>query len=261
MPGLERGEPPHVLQVERVEEEEPAERGEGGDGDDARPRRRERTGRSAGRSGARPARCSQTRSADQRHGGHGEGAQDQRRRPAPTRGLDDAVGERGQEGDHEHLPGDVDLPGDGGLGLGDVADGPGSAPTRPMGMLIQKIDRHPTEVTSTPPTPGPAPWTPRPRRPRPRWPGPARGGSVNVLVMIDMATGLSIDPPTAWTMRKTMSSVRLGARLHSSEPADEGHQPDEEGAPTPEAVGGRAGEHEQAGQHQGVGVHRPLQAR
>ena len=36
--------------------------------------------------------------------------------------------------------------------------------------------------------------------------------------MIDMATGFSIDPPTAWTMRKTISIARVGARLHSSEP-------------------------------------------
>ncbi len=45
-------------------------------------------------------------------------------------------------------------------------------------------------------------------------------GMVKVLVMIDMATGLSIDPPTAWTMRKTMSRVRLGAKLQRSEPAE-----------------------------------------
>ena len=44
-------------------------------------------------------------------------------------------------------------------------------------------------------------------------------GMVKVLVMIDMATGFSIDPPTACTMRKTMSVVRFGARLHSSDPA------------------------------------------
>ncbi|GGX60505.1 hypothetical protein GCM10010510_00940 [Streptomyces anandii JCM 4720] len=43
-------------------------------------------------------------------------------------------------------------------------------------------------------------------------------GSVKVLVMIDMATGLSIEPPTACTMRKTTSSSRLGAREHSSDP-------------------------------------------
>ncbi len=44
-------------------------------------------------------------------------------------------------------------------------------------------------------------------------------GSVNTLRMIDMATGLSIEPPTACTMRKAISSLRLGARLHSSEPS------------------------------------------
>ena len=33
-PGLQRGEPTHVLEVERVEEEEPTEGGEGRDGDD-----------------------------------------------------------------------------------------------------------------------------------------------------------------------------------------------------------------------------------
>ena len=42
--------------------------------------------------------------------------------------------------------------------------------------------------------------------------------SVNVLVMIDIATGLSMDPPMAWTIRKTISQPRPGARLHSSEP-------------------------------------------
>jgi hypothetical protein len=42
---------------------------------------------------------------------------------------------------------------------------------------------------------------------------------VKVLVMIDMATGLSIEPPTAWIMRKAMSESRFGAREHSSEPA------------------------------------------
>lgn len=43
-------------------------------------------------------------------------------------------------------------------------------------------------------------------------------GSVKVLVMIDMATGLSMEPPIACTMRNTTSSSRLGAREHSSEP-------------------------------------------
>ncbi len=89
----------------------------------------------------------------------------------------------------------------------------------PTGMLIQKIDRHPTEDTSAPPTTGPrAMDTPTTAAQTPMAWARSRG-MVKVLVMIDMATGLSIDPPTAWTMRKTMSSVRSGATLHRSEPA------------------------------------------
>ena len=37
--------------------------------------------------------------------------------------------------------------------------------------------------------------------------------------MIDMATGLSIEPPIAWTMRNTTSVVRWGARLQRRDPA------------------------------------------
>lgn len=66
----------------------------------------------------------------------------------------------------------------------------------------------------TPPT---APHTPIARA---RW-----AGSVKVLVMIDIATGLSIAPPTAWTMRKTMSQFRLGASEHSREPAVKATRP------------------------------------
>ena len=42
-------------------------------------------------------------------------------------------------------------------------------------------------------------------------------GSVKVLVMIDIATGFSIEPPTACSTRNATSSSTLGARLHSSE--------------------------------------------
>lgn len=38
------------------------------------------------------------------------------------------------------------------------------------------------------------------------------------MVMIDIATGLSIEPPTACTMRKAISASRLGAAEHSAEP-------------------------------------------
>jgi hypothetical protein len=43
--------------------------------------------------------------------------------------------------------------------------------------------------------------------------------SVKVLEMIDSATGLSIEPPTACSMRKAINQPRLGARLHSSDPS------------------------------------------
>ena len=36
--------------------------------------------------------------------------------------------------------------------------------------------------------------------------------------MIDMATGLSIEPPTACTTRNVTSQPRLGATLHSNDP-------------------------------------------
>ena len=43
---------------------------------------------------------------------------------------------------------------------------------------------------------------------------------MNVLVMIDIATGFSIEPPTAWTIRNATSQPRPGATLHSSEPSE-----------------------------------------
>jgi len=44
-------------------------------------------------------------------------------------------------------------------------------------------------------------------------------GSMNVLVMMDMATGFSIEPPTACTIRNTTSQPSPGATLQSSEPS------------------------------------------
>ena len=88
----------------------------------------------------------------------------------------------------------------------------------PTGMLIQKIERQPRDETSTPPMTGPrAMETPTTAAHTPiAW---ARSwGSTNVLVMMDMATGLSIDAPTPWSMRNATRAPRLGARLHSSEP-------------------------------------------
>ena len=90
----------------------------------------------------------------------------------------------------------------------------------PTGRLIQKMERQPTEVTSTPPITGPsAMLTPTTAAHTPTACARSRG-FVKVLVMIDIATGLSIDPPTAWTMRKTTSVVWSGARLHRREPME-----------------------------------------
>ena len=50
-------------------------------------------------------------------------------------------------------------------------------------------------------------------------------GSVKVLVMIDIATGLSIDPPSACSIRNRPARPSLGARLHSSEPSVNSDRP------------------------------------
>ena len=50
-------------------------------------------------------------------------------------------------------------------------------------------------------------------------------GSSNTLRMIDIATGLSIDPPIAWSTRNATSSSRVGATPHSSEPSENTTRP------------------------------------
>ncbi len=92
-------------------------------------------------------------------------------------------------------------------------------------MLIRKIDGQPAASTRKPPISGPSamlmPTTP-PHTPI----ACARSfRSVKVLVMIDIATGLSIDPPTACTARNAISQPRPGARLHSSEPSTNSSSP------------------------------------
>jgi hypothetical protein len=83
---------------------------------------------------------------------------------------------------------------------------------------------------------------------------------VKVFVMIDMATGLSIEPPTACSIRNTISQPSPGARLQSSEPSVKTARPVWKVRAAPDPVGGRAGQHQQAGEHQRVRVDRPLQA-
>ena len=89
----------------------------------------------------------------------------------------------------------------------------------PMGTLIQKIARQLTAVTSRPPTTGPsARLIPKTAPQMPIARARARR-SVKVLLTIDRATGLSIDPPRACRQRKMTRAVTLGARLHSSDPS------------------------------------------
>ena len=89
---------------------------------------------------------------------------------------------------------------------------------RPTGMLTQNTPRQPTASTRTPPSTGPSA-TDRANVPPQAPSARARSArSVNVLVMIDIATGLSMDPPTACTMRNAISQPSPGARLHSPEP-------------------------------------------
>jgi len=95
----------------------------------------------------------------------------------------------------------------------------------PTGTLTQKIQRQPTEPTSTPPSTGPrAMATPNTlthtpiARARCAW-------SVNVAEMIETATGLSIDPPTACSTRKPTSQPSDGATPHSAEPMEKTASP------------------------------------
>ena len=50
-------------------------------------------------------------------------------------------------------------------------------------------------------------------------------GSVNVLVMIAIATGLSIEAPMPCRTRKATSSSTVGARLHSSDASENTPRP------------------------------------
>src|ERR1700722_14900674 len=88
----------------------------------------------------------------------------------------------------------------------------------PIGMLTQNTPRQPTESTRAPPMTGPVA-TDRPNVDPQKPIALARSlGSVNVLVTIDIATGLSIEPPTACSARNATRAPRPGATLHASEP-------------------------------------------
>jgi len=90
----------------------------------------------------------------------------------------------------------------------------------PIGTLTKNTARQLNASTSAPPRTGPsamlspitAPHTPI------AW---ARSrGSVNTLRMIDIATGLSIEPPIACSTRAAISKPSDGASPHSSDPSE-----------------------------------------
>src|ERR1700722_12200527 len=87
----------------------------------------------------------------------------------------------------------------------------------PIGMLIQKIARQLTALTRKPPSTGPsARLSPNTAAQMPNALARARR-SVKVLLTIDSATGLSIDPPSACRARKGTRAGTLVARLHSGD--------------------------------------------
>ena len=79
--------------------------------------------------------------------------------------------------------------------------------------------------------------------------------------MIPIATGLSIEPPTAWSIRKAISIAERGREAAQQRGDGEDREPGLEHAAAPEAVAGGAAEDQQAREHEGVGVDDPLQAR
>ena len=195
----------------------------------------------------------------QRCDGKSQGGCDHRRPPAAIGRLDDPVREGTQEDHDQRLTHAIDTPRLWCSGLRDEPEGRTIA-VNPTGRLIQKIERHPTVSTRSPPTTGPrAMLIPTTAAQTPTaW---ARSfGSVKVFVMMDIATGLSIEPPMAWIMRKTISKVRSGAMLHKSEP-NRKESRHHEGALAAEPVSGRTREHQQTGQYERVGIDGPLQSR
>jgi hypothetical protein len=86
-------------------------------------------------------------------------------------------------------------------------------------MVTQKIERHPTPLTSRPPMTGPAARLSPATDPHSPIAFARPAGSVNVLTMIDIATGLSIDAPTACSPRNAISHPSDGAILHSNDPS------------------------------------------
>ena len=95
----------------------------------------------------------------------------------------------------------------------------------PTGMLIQKIDRHPTDVTSTPPNTGPrAMATPTTAAQTPMaW---ARSRGIGERVGDDRhGHGIEHRPAHGLHHAEDDEQGRLGAKLHRSEPAEKVSRP------------------------------------
>ncbi len=89
-----------------------------------------------------------------------------------------------------------------------------TAPSRPMGTLMRKIERHPKVSVSTPPSPGPtmvpaATTLVRSPRTRPRSPGG------KVVTAVAMIVAMNIDAPTPCRTRAAVRRGKVGARATS----------------------------------------------
>ena len=92
--------------------------------------------------------------------------------------------------------------------------------------MTRNTARHELICTSTPPSTGPsAIETPNTAPQTPIAIARSRA-STNTLRMIDIATGLSIEPPIACSTRAAISMPSDGASAHSSEPSENSASPD-----------------------------------
>jgi len=112
-----------------------------------------------------------------------------------------------------------------------------SAATSPIGKLMTKIHRHPSDdPTKAPPTTGPSARE-RPVTP-PHMPMALARSALSgyTLAMMAIATRLSIVPPSAWSMRKAMSQSETWGHRAERRSGDEGDEAYPKDALASEAV-------------------------
>ena len=175
--------------------------------------------------------------------------------------LDDPVGQRGQQHDHQTLPDPINTPG---------LRRPANSGTQPEGeedgrqpdRQVDPEDRTPSDradqKAADEGSEGHA--DPDHRRPDSDCLSPLPGirervGYDGHCDRVEHRPADRLNDP-----EHDRAVVRLGARLHRSEPAENTSRPAMNVRLRP-TVGSRAREHEEAGQHQGVGIDRPLEAR